>query len=361
MKNAINAYLTPTEGEIKKIWENAFFVFDTNILLEFYRYSEKTRSTLFEILEDITEDLWLPYQIAVELILNRESAVKEYLKSLKSVRSDVESHYRNLKNIFRSRDNDETTSKIIKNFDLIGTALTTLESEFGQLEKNLQVSSNTNDDEILHKLLEIYDGKVGLAPSKSEENDSVKEGEQRYKHDIPPGYKDKSKSTNKYGDYFIWKAVMKHAKEEKKDLIFISNDLKEDWWKEISGEKRGPRHELTLEFNKETNQNFLMYSLEGFLSLYSKNKNHLINEETQTEIRSFAKETNSTTSTKAIGGANHLNEISDVTVEQLFPDLKLYETVKNLVKIRSFAPEIDFSTLKQVQDAQKLAQQYFDN
>lgn len=65
-----------------------------------------------------------------------------------------------------------------------------------------------------------------------EEINLIKEGEIRYKYNIPPGYKDGKKSDiSKFGDLFIWKEIIEFSKSQQhKTIIFITNDLKEDWW-----------------------------------------------------------------------------------------------------------------------------------
>ncbi|WP_204277464.1 PIN-like domain-containing protein, partial [Escherichia coli] len=60
-----------------------------------------------------------------------------------------------------------------------------------------------------------------------------KEGEDRYAKKIPPGYKDAKKDAgefDKYGDLIIWKDMIGKAKADKRPILFISDDAKEDWW-----------------------------------------------------------------------------------------------------------------------------------
>jgi len=46
MKKTFSEYNFLTEKEIKEIWENSIFIFDTNVLLNLYRYSNKTNYKL---------------------------------------------------------------------------------------------------------------------------------------------------------------------------------------------------------------------------------------------------------------------------------------------------------------------------
>ena len=77
-----------------------------------------------------------------------------------------------------------------------------------------------------------------------------KEGKYRYEQQIPPGYKDKSnkKGMSKY-DLFIWKQILKYAYSVRQDVIFISNDVKGDWW---DSKYDATRMELLKKFNAAT-------------------------------------------------------------------------------------------------------------
>lgn len=101
-------------------------------------------------------------------------------------------------------------------------------------------------------------------PTVTEFLDLIVKGHIRMIHKFPPGYKDffekykknLAKSDNpeevsRYlGDYFIWDTILNNI-NGKRDIIFITDDEKEDWW-DPKGIKTGdfkPRKELIEEFN----------------------------------------------------------------------------------------------------------------
>ena len=45
----------------------------------------------------------------------------------------------------------------------------------------------------------------------------------------------------------VWKQIIRKAADTSKDVIFVSDDLKEDWMLEFRGKKYGPRKELIKE------------------------------------------------------------------------------------------------------------------
>ena len=52
----------------------------------------------------------------------------------------------------------------------------------------------------------------------------------------------------KFGDFFLWKELLEHGKEQKRPIIFVTDDKKEDWWLKVKGRTLGPRPELIAEF-----------------------------------------------------------------------------------------------------------------
>jgi len=68
MKELFKGFYTPSEKDIKKSWsdEKTLFVFDTNVLLNLYRYTEATRDDFFQIIDSISEKIWLPYHVGLE-------------------------------------------------------------------------------------------------------------------------------------------------------------------------------------------------------------------------------------------------------------------------------------------------------
>ncbi|MDG6614114.1 PIN-like domain-containing protein, partial [Staphylococcus aureus] len=55
----------------KNIWENALFVFDTNTLLNLYRYQEETKNEFLQVLDKISNRIWIPHHVALEFQRNR--------------------------------------------------------------------------------------------------------------------------------------------------------------------------------------------------------------------------------------------------------------------------------------------------
>src|SRR5258708_8721166 len=80
MRKMFPGYYRPTKEEFFKMWEEATFAFDTNILLNTYRYTAETQKKIFEILEQLKDRIWLPYQVAFEYHERRLDVISEQVK-----------------------------------------------------------------------------------------------------------------------------------------------------------------------------------------------------------------------------------------------------------------------------------------
>ncbi|WP_161972878.1 PIN-like domain-containing protein [Enterovibrio baiacu] len=59
-----------------------------------------------------------------------------------------------------------------------------------------------------------------------------REGDTRFEHRLPPGFKDGGKGENRFGDLIIWYEILNKSKELKASfdhVLFLSNDEKSDW------------------------------------------------------------------------------------------------------------------------------------
>ena len=53
MKDLFPGFFKESEANLKKAWDESIFVFDANILLNFYRYSDSTRKELLSLLDKL--------------------------------------------------------------------------------------------------------------------------------------------------------------------------------------------------------------------------------------------------------------------------------------------------------------------
>ena len=79
MRNTFAAFYKPTQDEFTNLFNSAIIVFDTNALLQVYRYSEEARDDFFSTLKRLSDQLWMPYQVGYEYQRNRPGTVIEQI------------------------------------------------------------------------------------------------------------------------------------------------------------------------------------------------------------------------------------------------------------------------------------------
>jgi hypothetical protein len=85
---------------------------------------------------------------------------------------------------------------------------------------------------------------------------------------VPPGHNDDGP-----GDYVIWQTMMRLAKRIKRDVLFVSGDVKNDWYVRSSGKPLYIQYELIDEFRRVSNgQNFDAVVFSDFLRLFKQSE-----------------------------------------------------------------------------------------
>ena len=285
MKNLFSGFYRPTEKEFKAIWDECTFVFDTNTLLNLYRYDQESRELLIEVMENIEDRIWIPFQVAMEY----HKHLYDELYNQENAYQDLNNKTKEAVNTLIGKFNDLRHSNI--NVDTIIQHLTST-IDFVKEELNEQKERHPDLESIKNKIGNLIENKVGNEYSQAEIDDIYSLGEERYNEKIPPGYMDvkdkRGKTTfhngikykNEYGDLVYWFQILKQSKEETvKSIILITDDNKEDWVFEVKGKKKGPQPELIHEFKRSCgDKKFYLYNTEQFLE-YAKKYLKLDNEE----------------------------------------------------------------------------------
>jgi hypothetical protein len=85
------------------------------------------------------------------------------------------------------------------------------------------------------------------------------EGKRRVENMVPPGFKDKGKDdVQAAGDYILWEQILREAEQRRCDVLLVTADVKEDWWRRDGGQTKGPRLELIDELRRRAGVRLLM-------------------------------------------------------------------------------------------------------
>ena len=267
MREYFYGYYRPSEDDFKNLWSNSIFIFDTNILLNIYRYSEKSRSRFLEILTSLKEKIIIPYEVAYEYQSNRIDVIFEQEKPYDEIPQILDDKFHDIERCidqYRRRHSFSDFTDIEKIEKIISRA-------FKKVKKEIFISKQKypnliSEDFYRDMLDDILGDRVNEKYSIEEKNKIISEAKIRFKDKIPPGYKDQNKTDDKaFGDYIIWREIIDIGKSRDTNVIFVTDDEKEDWWLTKKGKTIGPRPELRQEFQDECGKIFYMYKSDQFL------------------------------------------------------------------------------------------------
>lgn len=246
--DGFEAYRTPTEEDYRTLLGDGLIVLDTNVLLNLYRYNDQTRKDLLSLLRELGDRLWVPHQVMREFWQNREMVLRDPRATSATIQELTEQRDRGTR-ILQAWSNrvglpEERRGSLIT---ILSEAFSTVIAGVEELvdDEAIEFARDTNKDAVLGGLGEILQGRVGPPLSAEEYRDALLEAKRRGEARRPPGYMDSAKDEEKAaGDYLVWVQILLEAERRAKDVLLITGDVKEDWWRREQGELRGPRREL---------------------------------------------------------------------------------------------------------------------
>jgi hypothetical protein len=284
MKDLFKMYYVPDQKEFEQLWSECIFIFDANVLLNLYRYSNKTTEIFQDIIKKLSKRIWIPHQVALEYQANRVSVIYEQQEAYNRVRQGITKAssdlFVRLEDELKSYKRSHPVIDVSTITSRIDSFIKTIHDELEKQEKNHP--NYIQDDSIRQLLEEEFLGKIGTTYNQQQLTIINEEGEKRYKRKQPPGFKDAADKKDKrryhgdliiedqYGDLIVWKQIIDKALAEQMPVIFVTDDAKEDWWQKEHGKTVGPRVELLNEFTHKTEQKFYMYESYRFIE-YAQN------------------------------------------------------------------------------------------
>ncbi|GHU11856.1 hypothetical protein FACS1894185_5760 [Betaproteobacteria bacterium] len=289
MKNKFDWCLNPSKEELDLAWSKGILTVDTNVLLDLYRYHEDTRNSLLQSLQKFEGKKWLSYQAATEFFRNRAKVIISSEKAFKQAHEETEKLSASLAAAVTQLQGNRIIPSTLAIELENGISLSISQAQSKIAEAKESYPKFLQDDSILNQLLALFDGEVGDDFAEEDKKKHEEQAEQRKKDKIPPGYLDDGKGEDRpYGDYYLWRQVIEHAKAEGSPVVLVTSERKEDWWEEISGKTVGPRLELLKEAREVSGQRILIYQTERFLEYALQRFKQPVNETAIEEIRAVS-------------------------------------------------------------------------
>jgi PIN like domain len=260
--DGFEGYRTPTAEDYRRVFSEGMVVTDANVLLNLYRYTDQARDDLLSVLERLGDQLWVPHQVLVEFWRNRDAVLRDPRDTGKTAQEMSEARDRAVAT-FRAWAN--RVSLPAERLTSLAAALTNgfdvvIDGVDGFSDTSaIDSARNTDKDAVLKRLETILDGRVGGRLDDVVYSKAVEEGLRRVDSGEPPGYMDKKKDdSGAAGDYLVWEQVLIEAERRSGDVVFVTGDVKDDWWRKEGGEQRGPRMELVEEMRRRADSRLLM-------------------------------------------------------------------------------------------------------
>lgn len=258
------------QAPLSTVKESCIVVLDANVLLLPYRLGAASLSDIKKLFGDLakTDRIFLPAQAVREFLKHRASRIRDVLRDLNNQASQIQV-VADRKAGFLEADPgyQELVDFSQKIKDLKGASLKTISDISDRLRNGVGV------DPVSSTYREVFRDRVVDLDGSISDEDLKDEMAWRYRHSIPPGYKDRNKPDDGIGDFLIWKTILQLAAGRKADCIFVTEDAKSDWWVQSEGIFQ-PRLELVEEYRRASGERTLhLLPFSGLLQLLGAQSN----------------------------------------------------------------------------------------
>lgn len=258
MKNTFKKYHIKSSDELKELLvsSNTLFVFDTCVLLDFFRCTKDTRNELQNIFEQCEDKLYMPYQIGKEFYKNRHNIIPDIDEQVLRLIHKLKGTINEIKKFSKS------TYFLASLVESVNNSISKSIRNISGKQKNFH--STIKEEEICSFFEQVFLNKVGNKRSLTDEQkDDFKN---RVSNGTPPGEIDSKNKNFPYGDYIIWLDIIQKSIDTNKDIIFITSETKTDWFYKVKRETIiAPRAELLEEFETKTGRTIHIYNIANFV------------------------------------------------------------------------------------------------
>ncbi|MFE9296548.1 PIN-like domain-containing protein [Streptomyces niveus] len=327
LTDGFEGYLSPSDEDYRAVLTSGLVVLDTNVLLNLYRYEVRTRVDLIRVLERLSPRLWIPHQAADEFWRNRDQTLTNRRQSTKDALDQLDKPTRAvdqaIANWARSVGLPSERQAEIRKLHTEAIAAVR-EAISGSVEDDhLGRARDTNEDPVLKRLIPVLEGRVGSTLPPEDYANALQEADKRIANQAPPGYKDANKPDHRgAGDYLVWEQTLREAVLRGTDVLLVTGDVKEDWWRKFQNTTRGPRLELIQELRERAGTQLFMLQPQDLLRIAGRLLQVEVGPESVGEIAEIAK-----TAPRSVESATNRERIRPYLVTALIETLSESFTV----------------------------------
>ncbi|WP_188301851.1 PIN-like domain-containing protein [Streptomyces sp. CBMA156] len=271
--DGFEAYRNPGPTDFKAVLEQGMVVLDTNVLLDLYRMNARVREDMLAVLKAVEQRLWVPHQVLVEFWRNRhgEELLTYHHKKAEAAKKTLDDAYHKAERAIEDWAKNVHIREVSESVAPLELRLSEARAAFNGLQELLRAQADrdtvpgirdTNTDPVIGELESLLAGRVGEAYDAERHVAEIALAKGRAAERIPPGFKDfeDGKSDGEAaGDYLVWRQLLDEVSVRNSDVLFVTRDLKEDWWRPGNPQlARLPHVRLVEELRDVTGRRLLM-------------------------------------------------------------------------------------------------------
>jgi PIN like domain len=226
--------------------------------------------------------LLLPARVIREFGNNRGKNLAEIYKRLKQKENSLDK-VETKNDFFPILENEEEYIILKKNEADIKEIIKKSREAIKTLQS--KVSNYNWNDPVSQMYKDVFSEEIIIEAKKSKEA-LIEDLNFRIEHKIAPGYNDSGKSDKGIGDLIIWQTILEIGKDLNKDVIFVTDDSKNDWFYIEEKKTIYPKFELFDEFRRISNNTIHIIDITTFLEIQEANED-MIKEVQENKILDF--------------------------------------------------------------------------
>lgn len=308
---------------IKEFLEQNYDVIcDTNVLLRLYDYSPEFTDFGIKCLDSIKDNLLITYTTYLEYnkhYMSKYAAAKNKVKNsnkkLKEItekyKEDIDKEFLRISQ-YHFPDMDDLKYSCVEKINELKNIL---DEYYDDHELLVAINDQYLEVDPIHGFVSSIRQNVLTELPLQKIYEICDDGENRFKKQIPPGYKDAKKGgIRQYSDLILWNEIIKYSLDKKKNIIFVTDDVKEDWW-EIGTDDEGNAKKV---FHPRLVEEFKKISGNEIIALISNELYSIISAEYNIEISDTVNMALSQTIDE------YISEIKELVFYKIQDDLEYY-------------------------------------
>jgi len=242
----LEGYREVSESEIREALRSGPIILDTNVFLDLYELSENGRNDAFEILDSVSDQLWIPHQVMREFFRGRRDKILDQevqREPLHKVSEDLAATINGYQLHHTKNENIEQIKKEIR--AKLNEVTDILRKEQGETLDVNEMILDSSKDPVVQWIERRLPTSVGAPFDQNDYDQYVQKGLARFAKKIPPGFVDGDSKKDQLpergtGDYLLWEQSLQYLAnlDLKSDcveglndryFVLVTNDRKKDW------------------------------------------------------------------------------------------------------------------------------------